>query len=70
MMKRSIVMGHKYRCERCHEDCEADDDWTDDDVQKEYEENFPISHASGEELAEICDDCYNEMIGDIKEEAT
>jgi uncharacterized protein with PIN domain len=48
---------NEYRCENCLEIYEKD--WSDEEAQAEYEQNFP---NSGEEQAIVCDDCYKKMI--------
>lgn len=50
---------HKYTCANCLGEFETG--WTDEEALAEYEQQFPRSHAAGEEMAMVCDDCYKQM---------
>lgn len=51
----------KYTCECCNETHEWNDDFTEEEMRKEYTGNFPDDPDMKEELVIICDDCYKKM---------
>lgn len=50
----------EYVCACCGETFEHEDDWTEEDVNKEFEEKF--GRAVTENDAVVCDDCYQQIM--------
>lgn len=50
----------KFKCEECGG--VFDKEWSDDEAQIEFEQNFPLGHL-GDGIAVVCDDCYQEIMG-------
>lgn len=54
-------MADTFKCGLCEEEFDCEDDWTEEDRNAEYEENF--GEHMGEERAVVCDDCYKLIMG-------
>jgi hypothetical protein len=58
-MTSEAVNNETYQCANC--DGVFIKDWSDEEAQAEYEENFPMTSQT-DEPAVVCDDCYKAMI--------
>jgi hypothetical protein len=54
----------QFTCAACHETFERDPEWTQEQQEQEYAENFGIE----DELDVVCDDCYDKICGWAKRE--
>jgi len=57
-------MTKTFTCENCHQ--EFNKGWSDEEQEEEMEKNFP--GLSEDDRAEVCDDCYKEMMAWAKKE--
>ena len=55
-------MKEEIKCAHCRREYPRNPDFTEEDMRKEYAENFPDDPEMKEEVDLVCDDCYKEMI--------
>lgn len=53
--------GDLYTCEWCGQTYESE--WSEEEAQEEYENNFFPEEREGVEKAIVCDDCYKKVMG-------
>lgn len=53
-------LGEQYICAHCGG--QFTKPWTDEEARAEYEANFPILTARGDDVSMVCDTCYQAII--------
>lgn len=54
---------NKNKCSICGRPTGFDENWTEEDALKEYQENFPNDPNMELPVDHLCDDCYNKFYG-------